>query len=137
MDNSKKRLHDVFFYGLYMDETILKSKDVKPRKKRVGVAKGYALRVGKMATLLRDKKSKAYGIVYALTHKEIHALYAGSGLDHYVAEAIEVTLEDKTKIPVLCCNLLNPPEDKEFNEEYLTKLLTCMKTYKLPLPKKV
>ena len=31
MDNSINRLHDVFFYGLYMDEEILKSKNIPIR----------------------------------------------------------------------------------------------------------
>jgi len=34
MDNSTDRLHDVFFYGLYIDEEILKSKDILVRNKR-------------------------------------------------------------------------------------------------------
>ena len=40
MDNSKDRLLDVFFYGLYMDEEILKSKNVNPRKKRESISPG-------------------------------------------------------------------------------------------------
>lgn len=52
MDNSNQRLNDVFFYGLYMDEEILKSKNVEPRNKRIAVVYDYKLRIGKMATLL-------------------------------------------------------------------------------------
>ena len=36
MDNSINRLHDVFFYGLYMDEEILKSKNIPIRNQRSG-----------------------------------------------------------------------------------------------------
>jgi len=137
MDNSNKRLNDVFFYGLYMDEEILKSKKVEPRNRRVAVAGGYTLRIGKMATLLRDDKSKVHGLVYSLTHHEIDTLYAKAGLTEYVAEAIMVELEDGSFLATLCCNLLNPPADNESNDEYHKKLLLCMEGYGLPLPLKV
>ena len=104
MNNSIQRLNDVFFYGLYMDEEILKSKNVEPRNKRVAVANGYELRIGKMATLLRNDKAKAYGLVYSLTHDEIDTLYVKSGLIAYVTEALMVELEDGSSIAALTCN---------------------------------
>lgn len=137
MDNSSQRLNDVFFYGLYMDEEILKNKNVKPRNQRIGIAHGYELRIGKMATLVRKDGAKAFGLVYSLTHDEIDRLYTKSGLTDYVAEAIMVELSDKLSIPTLCCNLLNPPEDDENNDEYYQKLKKCMKRHELPLPNSV
>lgn len=136
MDNSKDRLHKVFFYGLYMDEEILKSKGVNPRNKQLVKAENYRLRIGKMATLLRDNSSEVYGIVYSLTYEEIDKLYKDLGLVEYVAEVVLVqTLEDKKEMATLCCILLNPPRDKEFNDVYVESLLKCMEKYKLPLPK--
>jgi len=136
MDNSKNRLQEVFFYGLYMDEEILKSKGVSPRSPRVGRVDGYKLRVGKMATLLRAENCKAYGMVYSLTYDEINKLYRDSGLIDYVAESVSVKTDD-TMISSLCCNLLNPPLDDESNEEYFKKLKICMKKYNLPTPTEV
>ncbi|WP_024955098.1 gamma-glutamylcyclotransferase family protein [Sulfurospirillum arcachonense] len=132
MDNSSQRLNDVFFYGLYMDEEILKSKNVNPRNKRVAVVHNYELRIGKMATLLRKIDAKAYGLVYSLTHDEVDILYAKSGLTDYVAESLLAKIDDKSSIPVLCCNLLNPPAEDETNNEYYEKLKNCMEKYKLP-----
>ena len=137
MDNSNQRLQDVFFYGLYMDEEILKSKKVQPRNKRIAIANGYKLRIGNMATLLRQKDSKAYGLVYALTHEEIDTLYVKAGLTAYVTEALTIELEDDSFISALCCNLLNPPKEDECNMEYHQKLEKCMKYYNLPFPKEV
>jgi len=134
MNNSTQRLNDVFFYGLYIDEVILKSKNVLPRNPRKAVAHGYELRIGNMATLLRKEGARAYGMVYSLTHDEIDLLYAKAGLTDYVAEALTVELDDGSSIPVLCSNLLEPPKDDESNEAYLHKLVTCMQSYKLPLP---
>jgi len=136
MDNSKNRLNDVFFYGLYMDEEILKAKGVTPRNKRIAIANNYKLRIGNMATLLREESTKAYGLVYSLTHEEIYALYEGSGLDAYVSESLLVECEGEN-IPVLCCNLLEEPSSDDQNEEYFTKLKVCMKKYNLPIPSEV
>jgi len=137
MDNSNQRLNEVFFYGLYMDEKILKSKNVEPRNKRVAFANDYKLRIGNMATLLREKDSQAYGLVYSLTHDEIYILYTKSGLTDYISESILVELDDGSKIATLCCILLNPPANNESNLEYFKKLKDCMKFYKLPIPVEV
>lgn len=137
MDNSYKRLHDVFFYGLYMDEDILKEKGVNPRNKRVGLCENYKLRIGKFATLLREENTKAYGLIYSLTHEEINKLYQGSGLTQYISEALDIKLENGENIATLCCNLINPPNSDEENKIYYEKLIVCMKKYNLPLPKDV
>ncbi|WP_295422033.1 gamma-glutamylcyclotransferase family protein [Sulfurovum sp.] len=137
MDNSTKRLNDVFFYGLYMDEEILKNKGVEPRNKRKALVHGYILRLGNMATLLRKENAVAYGMVYSLTHEEIDMLYKNSGLTQYVNEALMVELEDKSCIVALCSVLLDAPKADESNDEYYQKLVSCMKKYELEIPTKV
>ena len=135
MANSINRLHDVFFYGLYMDEEILTSKGVVIRKQRSAYVDDYALRVGDLTTLVRKDGSCAYGMVYAMTQKEVYSLYEGDGLDTYVAEALLCTLDNGSKIAVLCKNLVEIPKDDESNSEYFTKLKKCMEKYGLPIPK--
>lgn len=136
MDNSKNRLHKVFFYGLYMDEEILKSKGVEPRERQAVCARGYKLRVGKLATLLRDENSEAYGLVYSLTYEEIDKLYKDSGLTQYIAETVLVETENKEELVALCCILLEPPKTDESNIDYFESLIKCMKKYNLPTPSK-
>ncbi|MEM9091491.1 MAG: gamma-glutamylcyclotransferase family protein [Cyanobacteria bacterium P01_F01_bin.53] len=132
MNNTKSRLHNVFFYGLYMDPDILASKAVAPRAPRIGFAAGYRLRIGNMATLLRDETSQAHGIVYSLTHEEIDTLYAKAGLDMCVSESLLVTLDSGENIPTLCKNLRLPPEESESNADYEAKLVQCMVQLKVP-----
>ncbi|AOO64243.1 gamma-glutamylcyclotransferase family protein [Sulfurospirillum halorespirans] len=133
MDNSGHRLHEVFFYGLYMDPEILTSKEVTPRNPRIATVKGYKLRIGKLATLLRDENSKASGIIYSLTHDEIDKLYKDSGFLAYVPESLTATTKDNATLSVLCCNLRVPPATGENNPEYLEKLTACMKKYNVPI----
>ena len=137
MDNSINRLHDVFFYGLYMDEEILKSKNIPIRNQRSGYIKNYALRVGNLATLVRSENSRAYGMVYAITQDEVYSLYEGVGLDAYVTEALLCTFSDGSQIAVLCKNLAQAPNEDESNDEYFSKLKSCMARYDLAVPQKV
>ena len=131
MNNKKDRLLDVFFYGLYMDPELLKAKNVEPRNPRVAKAENYIFRIGPRVTLLRKKGAVANGMLYSLTHAELHSLYWGIGLDEYGAEAIEVVAKE-TKLPALTCNLISPTEEIEENPEYTNKLLEVMERLKVP-----
>ena len=119
-----------------MDDKILRSRGITARDKRVAVAEGYRLRIGNNSTLLREKKSRAYGIVCSLTHDEIHQLYAGCGLDHYIPEALLVKTDDRY-VSALCYVLLDPPSKDETNEAYFQRLSSCMQQYGMPVPKEV
>jgi len=135
-ENSPKRLHHVFFYGLYMDPEILQSKNVNPRNPHHAIIRDYELRIGKQATLLRAPGKRAYGIVYSLTQDELYNLYTGAGLTDYRAEALLADIGDNEsieKIPVLCFNLLTPPAEDESNETYATKLKTAMEKLGVPV----
>lgn len=121
-DNSPDRLQDVFFYGLYMDPDLITSRGGRPRFPRKARTHGYALRIGKLATLLRRTGASVGGIVYGLTHKEIDLLYRGAGLVQHVPEAILAETHEGATIPVLCFNLHIPPGNEETNPEYSEKL---------------
>ena len=131
IDNSKNRLHEVFFYGLYMDPEMLHLKNVSARHPRTALVEDYELRIGDKATLLRDPGKVAYGMVYSLTHEEINTLYWGSGLDAYAAKVLSVKVGDNY-LPVLTCNLMKPPKEGESNIEYAEKLKQAMKKLGLP-----
>ena len=132
MDNSKERLHDVFFYGLYMDPILLEQKGVEPRNARIALAENYELRIGNKATLLRAVGKQAHGIVYSLTHDEVYSLYWGAGFDDYASEAVMVRIGDEA-IPVLCCNLIEPPAEDESNFEYERNLRAAMLRLGVPI----
>lgn len=131
MDNGAQRLNEVFFYGLYMDPQVLRERGVTPRNARAGRVEGYRLRIGRMATLLRDPHGVAHGMLYALTQDELHALYVGAGLTAYVTEALAVQTAEGS-VAALCCNLRQPPGDDEDNPEYRARLRDCMARLGLP-----
>lgn len=133
-DNSAQRLHDVFFYGLYMDPLILQQSNVQARHPRKAHVRDYQLRIGNKATLLRAPGHQAHGMVYALTHDEIDLLYGIPGMEIYAAEALLVHTGGET-IAALCCNLRDPPLPDEDNPGYREQLHATMEHLGLPIEK--
>jgi hypothetical protein len=117
---------DAFFYGLYMDDAVLRGAGVTPRSPRKASAHGYALRIGKRATLVTAPGSVAWGMVYALTPDDLAKLYGAPGLEAYRPEQIEVALENRALIPVRVYNLAQPPAADERNPDYAEKLKAAM-----------
>jgi gamma-glutamyl AIG2-like cyclotransferase len=113
---------DTFFYGLYMDGEVLKDAGVTPRAPRKASAAGFALRVGKRATLVPVHGSTAWGMVYALTAAELVTLYGAPGLEAYQPQEIEVALENRAIIPARVYLLSQPPAPGERNPDYAERL---------------
>ncbi len=123
---------DGFFYGLFMDADVLQSLQVNPTEPRRGYAEGYALRIGRRSTLVPAEGARAYGMVFALTHEELHRLYSPPGLQEYRPEALLVkTLEDET-LPALCYNLDPETTPQAPNPEYAAKLRQALTRLDFP-----
>jgi len=129
MSETKKKIGDpnsrrieVFFYGLFMDADLLRTKGARPVNIRAASVPGFALRIGQRATLLRGPDARAYGVVMELTHSEIEQLYSEASVRTYRPEAVIAELTDGSRVPALCFNLLVPPGPEEANSEYAAKL---------------
>ena len=113
---------DAFFYGLFMDEAILRQSGVAPVDPRRASVFDFALRIGGRATLVPSAGATAYGMLVALTHRDLDVLYGAPGLEHYRPEAVLArTLEGPT-VPALCYNLPEAPHAGERNAEYAERL---------------
>src|SRR5215470_18575805 len=123
---------DVFFYGLFMDAQLLRSKGASPQNIRQAGALGYELRMGKRATLWREPRACAYGLVMELTHEEVEKLYSEDSVRAYRPEAILVQLDDGSRIPALTFNLVEYPHANERNLEYAAQLRELARRLELP-----
>ena len=112
----------VFFYGLFMDENLLKSKGIEPAEVSVGFVDGYGLRIGERATLVRRPDSQAYGAMMDIAPGEAKELYAEDSVADYLPESVTVELMDGTQVEATCYNL---PSDKVAgaNKDYANSLL--------------
>ncbi|MEM6581367.1 MAG: gamma-glutamylcyclotransferase family protein [Pseudomonadota bacterium] len=121
----------VFFYGLFMDESVLASRGISPSRMTMAYLDDFGLRIGKRATLIPEQNSRAYGVVMTLCATELKELYSDSSVADYVAESVSVRLADDKLEQAVCYNL---PESKleGSNPEYASSLLKL--AVKLGLP---
>lgn len=123
---------DVFFYGLYMDASILREGGATPENPRRAYVADFALRIGQRATLIPSNEARAYGMVYALTHSDLERLYAAPGLDQYQPEAVLAQQLGGPSAPALCYNLREAPQADERNPEYALRLQGVLRSLGFP-----
>ena len=113
---------DVFFYGLFMDEDVLRAKGVMAMDVRHAFVSGFQLRIGNRATLVPTQSARVFGRVALLSHTELEQLYSEPGLQAYRPEAVLAQLANGETVAALCFNLVEPPSLQERNPEYAARL---------------
>lgn len=96
---------NVFFYGLFMDESLLASRGIRPAETETGYVEGFSLHIGDRATLLPAQDSRAYGVLMEITADQAAALYSDDSVCDYVAEPVVVHLPGNKKVAAVCYNL--------------------------------
>jgi len=121
----------VFFYGLFMDTSLLESRGIRPSSTTVGYVDGFGLRIGRRATLVPDETARAYGVLMTIRAEDVKALYSEESVADYIPESVSVMLPDGTLEPAVCYNL---PKDKleGTNPRYANSLLKLAVTLGLP-----
>jgi hypothetical protein len=122
MTEETARRIDIFFYGLFMDEALLRGKGINPVNGRMGFVEHFSLVIGERATLVPSAGQTVYGILFSLMHVEVEALYSEPSLSIYSPEAVSVQLTDGSILPALCFNLPVKPSPVERNPLYASKL---------------
>jgi hypothetical protein len=128
---TEKRV-DCFFYGLFMDEGVLANSGVNAKNPRRAFVQNYALFIGARATLGRSNGSRAYGMVFEVTHEDLNRLYGSPGLEEYLPEAIIVSTLEGAASPALCYNLSIMPGPNDSNPEYASKLRAVLNNLDFP-----
>ena len=123
---------DAFFYGLFMDADVLSESGVALTNPRRAYVEDFALRIGHRATLVPSVGSRAYGMLFALTHSEVERLYTAPGLEHYRPEAVLALPLEGTPAPALCFNLREAPSPHERNPEYAARLQRALSKLDFP-----
>lgn len=113
---------DLFFYGLFMDEALLREKGLNPLNRRTAAVENFALVIGARAALVPCAGRTVHGVLFSLTHDEVDALYAEASVSVYRPEAVLAQLTEGGATPALCFNLPEPPSEDERNTEYVAKL---------------
>jgi len=123
---------DAFFYGLFIDQEILREAGVAPINPGRAYVEEYALRIGQRATLVPSAGARAYGMLFALTHSELDRLYTAPGLEQYRPEAVLAQPLEGTPTAALCYNLREAPQPHERNPEYAARLQLALSRLDFP-----
>ncbi|HEX8284092.1 MAG TPA: gamma-glutamylcyclotransferase family protein [Pyrinomonadaceae bacterium] len=113
---------DVFFYGLFMDEALLREKGLRPENGRAASVEGFGLVIGERATLVPRAGSIVHGVLFSLRREELGALYSDESVGAYRPEVVSARTADGRAASALCYNLPTPPTDGERNPQYASKL---------------
>jgi Gamma-glutamyl cyclotransferase, AIG2-like len=127
-----QRRADVFFYGLFMDEGLLRSKGLQPTNVELASLLGMTLRIGERATLVPDAAGRVHGVVMTLTLDELERLYSDSGVQSYRPQAVLVHPQSGGTLAALCYNLPDPPAPGARNADYAQKLRVLGERVGLP-----
>ena len=121
----------VFFYGLFMDVSLLATKGIVPSAAVRGFVDDFGLHIGERATLVRRPDSRAYGVLMDIAPGEVAELYAEKSVADYVPEPVLVELTDGTPVNATCYNL---PGDNVTgaNKEYAKALLEVATRLEFP-----
>jgi gamma-glutamyl AIG2-like cyclotransferase len=126
------RRAEVFFYGLFMDEELLRAKGLKPETIELAAVDGLALRIGQRAALVPSSGGRVHGLVMSLTLAELDRLYSDPSVQAYQPQAVLAQLAGGGTIAALCYNLARPPAPTERNPEYAAKLRAVAQKVGLP-----
>lgn len=98
---------DIFFYGLFMEASVLLANEIPPSNPRKGYLQDYSLKIGNRASLIPSKGDKAYGIVMTVDEADARRLYAEASVADYIPEPVSIMTETGAAIAAICYNL--PP----------------------------
>ena len=125
---------EVFFYGLFMDPAALAAKGVRATGSRLGVVRGWALRIGERATLVPAPGAAVHGVVMTVSLPNLDRLYAEASVAMYrpVAVLVEAVAAEGRPLAALAYVLAEPPAPEERNPEYADKLRALAERLGLP-----
>lgn len=132
MSDDPARQIDIFFYGLFMDEALLKEKGLSPQNQRLAEVENFKLVIGERATLVRSSMESVYGVLFSLTQAEIDSLYADPSVRQYRSEPVSARLRNGEIVGAVCFNLPPVPAPTEGNPQYAARLKELAQRLGLP-----
>lgn len=93
---------------------------------------GFGLKIGKRATIVKQRSGRVYGVVMSLTRDELDRLYSEPTLQGYQQQAVMADLAGGGVSAALCYTLLQPPAPGERDPEYTEHLRALAHRIGLP-----
>jgi hypothetical protein len=123
---------EVFFYGLFMDEALLRSKGLSPESRRTARVENFRLVIGARASLVPCAGACVYGVLFSLTRVEAEALYSEEPVKAYRPVPVSARVCYGGVVDALCYNLPPPHAAEGSNPAYASKLRALAARLGLP-----
>ena len=124
----------IFFYGLFMDERMLRDRGFHPTPLGAAALPGYRIHIGARATLVRDAGARCYGMLIDLPQADAEALYSPPDVRDYRPERVQVTLLDGgEKRTATVYNLPADEVSETSNPDYAARLAALVRELGLPV----
>jgi Gamma-glutamyl cyclotransferase, AIG2-like len=95
----------VFFYGSYMNRSVLREAQLSPERFEVARLDGFDIRIAPRANLVPSPKHCVYGLLAEATHAELARLYAHAKEvlgERYLPYPVLARTRDEAFWPALC-----------------------------------
>jgi hypothetical protein len=123
-----------FFYGSFMNRTVLARQGVAPGEMEVARLPGFEIRMQPLSNVVPDDRSCVYGILARVTHRELDRLYRhlpGAVGGTYLPDAVLVQTRAGAWQPALCY-IAPPLEPAPAATDYLDSVLVAAREYAFP-----
>jgi hypothetical protein len=125
-------MNNIFFYGLFMDEDLLKAKGLNPSNTKLAQVAGYGLRIGQRATLENSKAERTFGSIIELSSEEAGMLYSEKSVVDYVPKQL-VAIDMQGNSLDVVSYILPMKNLSGSNSEYARSLALTAKKIGLPV----
>lgn len=126
---------DTFFYGSYINFSVLREAGIEERHYEPARLPGYQLVIEPLANLVHDSGSQAFGILTSLSHRELEDLYTGHALKKlgglYLPEAVLVFTNDNAMHPALTY-ISHDMEAAKADSDYVGRIFQPAREYGFP-----
>ncbi|MCU1265867.1 MAG: hypothetical protein JWM21_2185 [Acidobacteria bacterium] len=133
-DTVKENRVWIFFYGTYMDPSVLTANDINSPEVIPARISGYQLCIRPRVNLIPTERSFVYGSIAKLTHDEISKLYGGLEQRFnlkYLPEAVLAQTLDGNLRPALCY-IAPHMEESLPSSEYVRQMAAAVRAIGLP-----
>jgi hypothetical protein len=114
--------HEIFLYGVGMDSSVLRANGIEPGPARRAHVDGFALRIGRRATLVPRAHGCVHGLVVALAPESLATVWALAAREGYQSEGVLAWVDGEAPRPALSFRASREPAADERDEDYARQL---------------
>lgn len=124
----------VFFYGSYMNPSVLEEVALSPSELRVARLSGFDIQISPLANLVPSDQHQVYGVLAELTHSELDRLYHHA--EHvlggrYLPFPVVTHDQEGVLMPALCY-IAPELEGADAEPAYLDRILAPARRFGFP-----